>query len=74
MRSWVLWNILKFISNESHENIPDCQLCWDVYIIYICNVLILSDYCVTIKNELLTTFTSLEIEVPECFVLSGIIG
>jgi hypothetical protein len=52
----------------------DCALCWDVYIIYICNVLILSDYCVSIKNELPATFGSLEIEVTECSVLPGIIG
>jgi hypothetical protein len=52
----------------------DCALCWDIYIIYICNVLILSDYCVTIKNELTATFASLGIEVPECSVLSEIIG
>jgi hypothetical protein len=22
MSSWVLWNILKFVCNKSHENIP----------------------------------------------------
>jgi hypothetical protein len=37
----------------------DCTLCWDVYIIYVCNVLILSDYYVTMKNDLLATFVSL---------------
>jgi hypothetical protein len=42
--------------------------------IHICNVLILSDYCVTIKNELCATFASLGIEVVECSILSGIIG
>jgi hypothetical protein len=52
----------------------DCALCWDAYIIFICNVLILSDYCVTIKNELLATFVSLGSEVAECSILSGIIG
>jgi hypothetical protein len=52
----------------------DCALCWDVYIICICNVLILFDYCVTIKNELPMTFVSLGIEVDECSVLFGIIG
>jgi hypothetical protein len=31
----------------------------------------LSDYCVTIKNELPTTFASLGIGVVECSVLSG---
>jgi hypothetical protein len=51
----------------------DCSLCWDVYIICICNVLILYDYCVTIKNELPVTFTSLGIEVVECSILSRII-
>jgi hypothetical protein len=51
----------------------DCSLCWDVYIICICNVLILFDYCVTIKNELPVTFTSLGIEVAECSILSRII-
>jgi hypothetical protein len=43
----------------------DCALCWDVYIICICNVVILSDYCVTIKNKLPTTFVSLGTEVVE---------
>jgi hypothetical protein len=52
----------------------DCALCCDVYIICICNILILSDYCVTIKNELSATFASLEIEVTECSILFGIIG
>jgi hypothetical protein len=52
----------------------DYALCWDVYIICICNVLILSDYCVTIKNELSVIFTSLGIKVVECSVLSEIIG
>jgi hypothetical protein len=52
----------------------DYALCWDVYIICICSVLILSDYCVTIKNELPTTFAPLGSEVAECSVLSGIIG
>jgi hypothetical protein len=52
----------------------DCTLCWDVYIICIYNILILSDYCVTIKNELPMTFGSLGSEVVECFILSGIIG
>jgi hypothetical protein len=42
----------------------DCALCWDVYIICICNVLIISDYCVTIKNKLLATFASLEVKLP----------
>jgi hypothetical protein len=41
----------------------DCALCWDVYIICICNVLILSNYCVTIKNEVLATFASLEVKL-----------
>jgi hypothetical protein len=50
----------------------DCALYWGVYII--CNVLILSDYCVTIKNELPATFVSLGSEVAECSVLSGRIG
>jgi hypothetical protein len=50
----------------------DCALYWDVYII--CNVLILSDYCVTINNELPTTFVSLVSEVIECSILSGRIG
>jgi hypothetical protein len=48
----------------------DCALCWDVYIIYVCNVLILSDYCVTMKNDLPVTFASLRSEFAECFVLS----
>jgi hypothetical protein len=52
----------------------DCALCWDVYIICICDVLILSDYCVTIKNELLATFVSLKSKVVGCFILSRIIG
>jgi hypothetical protein len=52
----------------------NCALCWDVYIICICKVHILSDYCVTIKNKLLVTFASLGSEVAECFILSGIIG
>jgi hypothetical protein len=52
----------------------DCALCWDVYIICIGNVLILSDYCVTIKNELPVTFASLGNEVAECFIISGIVG
>jgi hypothetical protein len=51
-----------------------CALCWDVYIICICSVLILSNYCVTIKNELLATFGSLGSEVAECSILSRIIG
>jgi hypothetical protein len=42
----------------------DCALCWDVYIICICNVVISSDYCVTIRNELSATFASLVSEVP----------
>jgi hypothetical protein len=56
----------------------DYALYWDVYII--CNVLILSNYCVTIKNELPMTFVSLGSEVAsvlfcleelaECSVLS----
>jgi hypothetical protein len=50
-----------------------CTLCWDVYIICICNVLILSDYCVTIKNELPVTFASLGSEVAECSIFSRII-
>jgi hypothetical protein len=33
-----------------------------------------SDYCVTIKYELPTTFVSLRTDVAECSVLSGIIG
>jgi hypothetical protein len=33
-----------------------------------------SDYCVTIKYELPTTFVSLGTDVVECSVLSGIIG
>jgi hypothetical protein len=51
----------------------DCVLCWDVCIIYICNVLILSDYCVTIKNEFTAIFASLESEVAEYFIFSRII-
>jgi Ni/Fe-hydrogenase subunit HybB-like protein len=51
----------------------DCALYWDLYIIYIYNVFILSDYCVIVKNELAATFTSLGIEVTECSVLSRII-
>jgi hypothetical protein len=47
----------------------DYALYWDVYII--CNVLILSNYCVTIKNELPMTFVSLGSEVAECSILSG---
>jgi hypothetical protein len=39
-----------------------------------CNILILSDYCVTIKNELPAIFASLGIEVAECSILSEIIG
>jgi hypothetical protein len=50
----------------------DCTLYWDVYII--CNTLILSDYCVTIKNELHVTFLSLGSEVAKCSILSGRIG
>jgi hypothetical protein len=52
----------------------DCALCGDVYIICICNVFILSDYCVTIKNELCATFESQGSEVAECSSLSRIIG
>jgi hypothetical protein len=52
----------------------DCALCWDVYIICICNVLILFDYCVTMKNDLPVTFALLRSEFAECFVLSVIIG
>jgi hypothetical protein len=52
----------------------DCALYCDIYIICICNVLIISDYCVTIKNELPTTFVSLGSEVVECSVFSRIIG
>jgi hypothetical protein len=52
----------------------DCTLCWDVYMICICNALILYDYCVTIKNELSATFASLGSEVTGCSVLSRIIG
>jgi hypothetical protein len=52
----------------------DCALCSDVYIICIGNVLILSDYCATIKNELSATFVSQGSEVVECSILSGIIG
>jgi hypothetical protein len=52
----------------------DCALYWNVYITCICNILILSDYCVTIKNGLLMTFASLGSEVAECSVLFGIIG
>jgi hypothetical protein len=52
----------------------DCALCWDVYIICVYNVLILSDYCVTMKNDLHVTFVSLRSEFIECFVLSVIIG
>jgi hypothetical protein len=52
----------------------DYTLCLDIYIICICNVLVLSDYCVTIKNELPATFTTLGSEVAECYILSGIIG
>jgi hypothetical protein len=54
--------------------LKDNTLCWDVYIICICNVLILSDYCVIIKNELPMAFVSLGSEVAKCSVLSGIIG
>jgi hypothetical protein len=61
--------ILKFVGNESRENKKDCALCWNVYIICIYNILILSDYCVTINNELLATFASLGSEVAECSVL-----
>jgi hypothetical protein len=52
----------------------DCALSWDVYIICICNVVILFDYCVSIKNELLVIFASLGSEVTECYVLFEIIG
>jgi hypothetical protein len=52
----------------------DCALYWDIYIICVCNVLILSDYCVTIKNDLPVTFMSLRSEFDECFILSVIIG
>jgi hypothetical protein len=52
----------------------DCALCWDVYIVCVCNVLILSDYCVTMKNDLPVTFASLRSEFAKCFVLSVIIG
>jgi hypothetical protein len=54
----------------------DCTLCLDVYIICIYNVLILSDYCVTIKNELFATFASLGGggEVVEYSIFSEIIG
>jgi hypothetical protein len=52
----------------------DYTLCLDIYIICICNVLVLSDYCVTIKNELPVTFTTLGSEVAKCYVLFGIIG
>jgi hypothetical protein len=55
-------------------NRKDCTLCRDVYIICICNVLILSEYCVTIKNELHAAFASLGSEIDECSVLSTIIG
>jgi hypothetical protein len=56
-------------------NIPeDCAPYWDVYIICIYNVVILSDYYVTIKNELSATLASLGSEVVECSVLFGIIG
>jgi hypothetical protein len=51
----------------------DCTLSWDVYIICICNVVILSDYCVTIKNELPATFASLGSDA-KCSILSRIIG
>jgi hypothetical protein len=50
----------------------DCALYWNVYII--CNVIILFDYCVTIKNELIGMFVSLGSKVVECFVLSERIG
>jgi hypothetical protein len=74
MRSWVLWNILRFIGTQNLKTYrKDCTLCWDVYIICICNVLILLDYCVNIKNKLHATFASLGIEVVECSILSGII-
>jgi hypothetical protein len=52
----------------------DCTLCWDVYIICTCNVVILSDYCLTIRNKLLATFVSLGSEVDECSILFEIIG
>jgi DNA polymerase III sliding clamp (beta) subunit (PCNA family) len=52
----------------------DCALYWNVYITCICNILILSDYYVTIKNELPAIFASLGIEVAECSILSEIIG
>jgi hypothetical protein len=45
-----------------------------IYIICIYNVLILSDYCVTMKNDLPAAFASLRSKIPECFVLSLIIG
>jgi hypothetical protein len=65
MRSCVLCNILNFIGNESRENISKgLRTLRVVYIICICNVLNLSDYCVTIKNELLATFASLEVKLP----------
>jgi hypothetical protein len=52
----------------------DYALCWDIYIICVCNVLILYDYCVTMKNDLPMTFASLRSEFTECFILSVIIG
>jgi hypothetical protein len=74
MRSWVQHNILKFIGNESHENIPEAlhTVLGCIYNLYL--LLISSDYCVTIKNEFSATFASLVIEVAECSVLSRIIG
>jgi hypothetical protein len=54
MRSWVLWNILKFVGNESHKNISkDCTLYWDVYIIctVLINVVLMSDLTSHIQIE-----------------------
>jgi hypothetical protein len=70
----ILWDGNELIMKVTKTYLKDRVLCWDVYVIYICNVLILSDYCVTIKNELPVTFASLGSEVDECSILSGIIG
>jgi hypothetical protein len=41
----ILWEGNKLIMKVMKTYRKDCALCWDVYIICICNVLILSDYC-----------------------------
>jgi hypothetical protein len=74
MRSWVLWNIFKFVGNESHENIPEGlrTMLGCIHNLF-CNVLFLSNYCVTTTNELPATFASPRNEVVKCYVLFGII-